>query len=556
MTMSLLVPTNSIKKRSQPTDLNESIHRNEPQGKKSKKRLQQEARELAEEERLEALLFGGGGKTTSLLSSDAATAPKQTRVTEEPAALFEIDRAGNEILDVTVDDNVVNQGQTNNETTDGRAWVDVDDDLVVDLMQTSRLRKLRTSREEAAASALPVVEFESRLRKRYEETAQLAAHTDWARIDVDKTDAAFTDDKDETLALSTSAPFLLHASAKSSSLPANVIGMVRCSDANETDPCRSVVQSVHFHPTSNPEQPLMLTAGLDKMLRFFQVGADHSEKVHGIQFPKLPIYSASFLGSSGNVIVSGRRSFFYIYDAVAGKVDLVPRILGRQEKSLEKFSVSPDGSVIAFYGNDGYIILVDARTKEWIADLKMNGSVRAVTFSANGDYLYGSGSDGQVYQWETASRRCIDRFNNEDGTITSSMACSSQHLAVGAESGVVNVYQSQKQQEEPQQELQSSRRSILSNRQPVKSIMNLHTSSDLVRFNGDGQILAISSRRERQALKLVHVPSRTVFSNWPTTKTPLNYVWSLDFSPQSRFMAVGNDKGKCLLYRLSHYNKD
>jgi U3 small nucleolar RNA-associated protein 18 len=259
------------------------------------------------------------------------------------------------------------------------------------------------------------------------------------------------------------------------------------------------------------------------------------------------------LGSTGNVIVSGRRSFFYIYDAVAGNVDLVPRILGRQEKSLEKFSVSPDGSIIAFYGNDGYIILVDVRTKEWIADLKMNGSVRAITFSANGDYLYASGSDGQVYQWETASRRCVDRFDNQDGTITSSMACSSQHLAVGAESGVVNLYQSKKQQ---LQEQQSNQSSILSSRQPIKSIMNLHTSSDLVRFNTDGQILAMSSRRERQALKLVHVPTQTVFSNWPTAKTPMNYVWSLDFSPQSKFMAIGNDKGKCLLYRLSHYNKD
>jgi U3 small nucleolar RNA-associated protein 18 len=44
-----------------------------------------------------------------------------------------------------------------------------------------------------------------------------------------------------------------------------------------------------------------------------------------------------------------------------------------------------------------------------------------------------------------------------------------------------------------------------------------------------------------------------VFSNWPTSKTPLKYVWSMDFSPKSRYMAIGNDHGKCLLYRLKHY---
>jgi U3 small nucleolar RNA-associated protein 18 len=86
--------------------------------------------------------------------------------------------------------------------------------------------------------------------------------------------------------------------------------------------------------------------------------------------------------------------------------------------------------------------------------------------------------------------------------------------------------------------------------------MNLHTSVDYMKFNPDGQILAMSSRREKDSLKLLHVPTQTVFSNWPTTKTPLSYVWSMDFSPASKYMAIGNDKGKCLLYKLSHYHDD
>lgn len=89
---------------------------------------------------------------------------------------------------------------------------------------------------------------------------------------------------------------------------------------------------------------------------------------------------------------------------------------------------------------------------------------------------------------------------------------------------------------------------------PLKSIMNLHTSADCVRFNTDGQILAMSTQRDKDSLKLLHVPSKTVFSNWPTSKTPLGYVWSMDFSPQSKFLAIGNDKGKCLLYKIKHYH--
>ena len=144
--------------------------------------------------------------------------------------------------------------------------------------------------------------------------------------------------------------------------------------------------------------------------------------------------------------------------------------------------------------------------------------------------------------WEVHSRRCVERFSNNDGTITSALDATSQFLAVGAESGVVNLY--------------SEREPLGIAKSPLKSVMNLHTSADAIRFNSDGQILAMSTRREQQGLKLLHVPSKTVFSNWPTSKTPLGYVWSMDFSPESRFLAIGNDKGKCLLYRINHYQDE
>ena len=35
----------------------------------------------------------------------------------------------------------------------------------------------------------------------------------------------------------------------------------------------------------------------------------------------------------------------------------IPRIVGRQEKSLEKFVLSPDNKWIAFLGDAGYILL-------------------------------------------------------------------------------------------------------------------------------------------------------------------------------------------------------
>ena len=113
---------------------------------------------------------------------------------------------------------------------------------------------------------------------------------------------------------------------------------------------------------------------------------------------KLPIYSASFLGNTGNVVVSGRRSFFYIYDTVSGNIDLVPKILGREEKSWERHVVAPDGELIAFIGNDGYVVLVDSKSKKNVGSFKLNGSVRAASFSQDGRFLLASGSDGDIYR--------------------------------------------------------------------------------------------------------------------------------------------------------------
>merc|ERR1712151_58312 len=113
--------------------------------------------------------------------------------------------------------------------------------------------------------------------------------------------------------------------------------------------------------------------------------------------------------------------------------------------------------------------------------------------------------------------KCIQKFSNIDGSDVYSLETSiSNYLAVGSESGCVNLYENSS----------SSTNPILKD-----TIVNLQTSVNTLLFHPKSQILAISTRMEKDALKFYHVPSQTVFSNWPTSKTPLGYVWSMDFSP-------------------------
>ncbi len=91
--------------------------------------------------------------------------------------------------------------------------------------------------------------------------------------------------------------------------------------------------------------------------------------------------------------------------------------------------------------------------------------------------------------------------------------------------------------------------------EPLKIIDNLTTPISALCFNHDAQILAIASKVKKDSLRLIHVPTRRVFSNWPTANTPLGYVNCMDFSPNGGYLAMGNDKGKVLLYCINAYSK-
>ena len=396
-------------------------------------------RDRAEEARLTEEIFGGGGDFeggafgggdyvfSKIVSSNQND--DNGDVDDAQAGLFQIDRTGADASDegeggaeamsegrpAWEDSDEDDGANHNDESVDEEddddnepkaAWVDEDDeDVAVSLMSSDRLRKLRKTLDET--QELTGRDYQKRLRERYQKTAGAAVRTDWADVGAlaaeeegkeRASDESDSDDDDYGPSASSILASTASLLSTSSKLPPNILKTIRCPDANLSDPNKSVVSSVQFHPGADPDAPLLLTAGLDKTLRFFRIDGDTNEKVHGIHFPNFPIYSASFLGDSGSVVVSSRRPHFYVYDAVAGKVDRVPNIPGREERSLETMATSPDGRLIAFVGNDGYIILVEAKSKLWVADLKMNGSARAVTFTPDGEHVIASGGDGEVYK--------------------------------------------------------------------------------------------------------------------------------------------------------------
>lgn len=405
-------------------------------------------------------------------------------------------------------------------------WNDDDDDagISVNIKKVPQFRKLRKTVEETEVSGNT---FQERLKTQFEKVVGAPA---WADFDfVAKADS----DEEEENILSTTRNFL----QRSDSLPKTLLDIRKVKDLNCSHYSNAGVKCVEFHPSAK----IALTAAFNKRLDLFQVDGAENSKIQSIFLEKFPIYTAHFAADGNKILLSSRRKYYYEYDLVSGDVTKIPGIKGKPEKSLEEFVLSPNGEFLAFHGSNGYTHLVSTKNHQWVSSFKINGSLQCTRFSSDSTKLYSAGGDGQVYIWDIRSRKCLHRFI-DDGSLKSSSLCitkDDKYLAVGSSSGVVNIY--------------DENRMVQAYPKPVKSIMNLTTYIRYLEFNSTGEILAIGSRAVKDALKLVHFPSMTTFSNWPTQTTPLNVVESVNFSPRSGYIAIGNARGKALLYRLGYY---
>lgn len=198
---------------------------------------------------------------------------------------------------------------------------------------------------------------------------------------------------------------------------------------------------------------------------------------------------------------------------------------GSQTKTLESMEVSPEGSKMAFLGSEGYVHIADGRSKQWIGDLKMNCTSRAVTFLDEVTCVT-SGFDADLYIWDlrySHRPRCVTRFHHEDGTPTSTLAAyvprkmaelnngiptstptpeyyhlSEAYLNVATMSGVTSVFEGSVSNNTSNSSYYSFGDEYAP--KPLKTVMNLTTKITTSAFHPSGQILAIASNEVKSFL--------------------------------------------------------
>ncbi|KAK4170240.1 WD40-repeat-containing domain protein [Cladorrhinum sp. PSN259] len=472
---------------------------------------------------------------------------------------------------------------------DAPAWEDSDDErLTVSLATASRLRKLRTYEGEDVVNG---TEYSERLRQQY---LRLYPLPEWAKPPGAKrrrrSSAAGSDDLSSDSELEENSDgeeidsalpldaFLRSAASfaptnassnknKRRKLRPETLDIQRTRDIPDAHKAGGV-SSLAFHP----RHPILLSTSISSIMYLHSIDpAAHptpNPLLTSVQVKRTDLRRAAFVGSEGDEIVfAGRRRYFHSWNLSSGNVKKVSKVQGHQKehRTMERFRISPDGKYMAIAASDkkggGMLNIVNANTMQWIAQARIDGRGGVADFGwwSDGNGLTIAGKDGQVAEWSLTTRRTIGIWRDEGSIGGTVMVLGGQNgpselgghrwVAVGNTSGILNVY-------DRNEVIVKSKKGGVETTEvkklptPTRTFEQLTTAISVAAFSPDGQLLAFGSVHKKDAMRLVHLPSCTVYRNWPTEQTPLGRVTAVAFSADSDVLAVGNDAGKIRLWEI------
>ncbi|OBS26547.1 hypothetical protein FPOA_00490 [Fusarium poae] len=536
----------------------------------------------SDEEELERLVLGNkAGFRAQLFNDDGVfnsnwdDEGKELQLAEQDPGLEDVEDADLFMFDTGTGAGAANVTQAA-KTTDlnAPAWEDSDDDrLAVSLAGATRLRKLRKTEAEDLVSG---TEYSQRLRQQYLRLNPLPA---WARESNGRptkrrrssaaSNSSDDSDSDSEVSAQPLEKFLRDVnslagvgSTQKKRLRPEVIDIQRTREI--PDKHNAPVGCLSFHP----EYPVLLSSSTASILYLHHIApAAHptpNPQLTSVQVKQVDVRRAEFLYPHGDkIFFAGRRKYFHHWDLKSGNVQKTTQIQGHrlEHKSMERFKLSPCGRYMAIVASTkkggGIINVLNTTSMQWIAAARLASRNGIADFAwwGTGNGMTILGKDGQVGEYSMESRSFLGVWHDE-GCVGGIVLALGGHqgpaalgddrwVAVGSNSGITNIYDRNELLF-----LNSEEITIKERPTPTRVFEQLVTPITHITFSPDGQLMAFGSQHKKDALRLVHLPTCTVYRNWPTDQTPLGRITAVAFGNQSDLLAVGNDTGKIRLWEI------
>lgn len=354
----------------------------------------------------------------------------------------------------------------------------------------------------------------------------------------------------------------------------------------------STVTLYHVSPTSRTPNPILTSLHIKNTPLRTAIFATPLSAAAKNDQPQTKIY------------LSSRRRYFHIYNINSQSLNRITPSQGHSKpKSITKkptknhtiptcehLLLSPDSSLVAIISNTGAaggtVHILSTTTHQNLHQVRIDSpnGIATVLFYRDTSGLSIIGKNGEVSEYSLAEERIMARWVDDGavGTTTAAMGGemvipsmngksqtnikdtgshgpghtpigNDKYIAIGSTSGIVNIYdRATLTAHFTSQSSQSSSTTQIHRPTPLRTLPHLTTPTSHLLFSPDpsAQLLVLASRWKKNALRLVHMPSCTVYRNWPTERTPLGRVSSVAISPDGGYLAVGCESGRVRLWGI------
>ncbi|KAF2230926.1 WD40 repeat-like protein [Viridothelium virens] len=537
----------------------------------------------------------------------------------EDAELFFTDAGPASLTEKSLVPTLGSEGEESGPGQERLAWEDSDDErIMVSLATVPRLRKLRNYEGEDLISGK---EYTRRLRRQYEllnptpDWAKFSTSQPPPRKrrksnpDASDSSSEYSSANESEINISnlhpTTAPLAellrstseLTRSSRSShphrSFRPSVLNIQRTRDISGPSP--SAITALTFHP----HLPILLSSGPSSTLSLHHVAPSAqpipNPLLTSLHLRSTPLRTIAWDASPSRpprIFLAARRRYFHVWDLAAGTLEQVTRVYGHahEQRSMEVLKPSPCGRFVALLGSGrkggGVVNFLDARSLQWVGQCRVEsrGGVADFGWWRDGSGVCVLGRNGEVTEWDVEDGRVVGRWEDEGAVGVAVVALGGldrkgdgelggdRWVAVGSASGIVNVYDrrawkggkskiengGELEMRDGNGEEEEHVQPMPRRPKPTKMLDQLTTAIKFLTFNPDGQLLAMGSHVKADALRLVHLPSCTVYRNWPTAGTKLGRISAVAFGEvktqedgeENLYLSVANDQGRIRLWEI------